>query len=190
MDRLAEAAAIVHIQQLAINYAVGVDQRDIDLVAAQYAPDVDCGHWGKGRDAVKRMYHENDATMDASIHRVTNHKVDLIDEDHATGIVYLSADHRQHDGSWAYLVGAYHDRYDRLDGRWYIVARRLLFWYRDSDALPPTTRRDPTYRVFAKWPTLPDAWPSWERFWADVGDASKAVHPSVNRDEPGRGAST
>ena len=106
-DAIAAAAAIVHIQQLAINYAVGVDQRDIDLVAEQFVPDVACGHWGVGRDALKRMYHENDATMDLSIHRVSNHKVDILDDDHATGVVYLTADHRQHDGTWAYMVGAY-----------------------------------------------------------------------------------
>jgi SnoaL-like domain len=181
-EAIAAAAAIVHIQQLAINYAVGVDQRDIDLVAEQFVPDVACGHWGTGRDALKRMYREGDATMDLSIHRVSNHKVDLVDDDHATGIVYLVADHRQHDGTWAYLAGAYHDRYERIDGRWLIRDRKLLFWFRDRDALPPSTRRETDYRVFDKWSNLPDAWPSWGRFWDEVGDEGRTQHPSVRRD--------
>lgn len=177
---VATAAAIVLIQQLAVRYAVGIDRRDVDLIADQFVPDVDCGHWGTGRDAFRAMYSENDSTMDVTIHRVTNHLVDVLDEDHATGTVYLSAEHRMHDGTWAHLEGAYDDTYERVDRQWRIRARRLLFWYRDADALPPTTRRDTEFRTFSKWPTLPDAWPTWHRFWESVGDA-RPVHPGVRR---------
>jgi hypothetical protein len=181
-DSVERAAAIVAIQQLAIRYAVGVDQRDLDLVAAQYVPDVVCGHWGTGRDALRAMYLENDSSMDVTIHRVTNHMVDFVDDSHATGIVYLDADHRQHDGTWARLTGAYHDTYlfDANEERWLIESRQLLFWFRDADALPPATRRDRDYRVFNKWPTLPDAWPTWATYWAEVGDA-RPEHSSVRR---------
>lgn len=179
-DEVAAAAAIVQIQQLAIRYCYGVDSRDLELVAELYVPDVECGHWGRGRDALRRMYTENDSSMGISIHRVSNHLVDLTDDDNATGIAYLTAEHQQHDGSWARLAGAYHDTYVRLDGRWYFSVRKLLFWYRDAAALPPTTRRDMTYRVFAKWETLPDAWPSWRAFWEEVGDA-RPVNRSVQR---------
>jgi hypothetical protein len=180
LDPVETAAAIVHIQQLAIRYCVGVDQRDIDLVADQFVTDVECGHWGTGREAFVRMYRENDATMDVTIHRVSNHMVDVLDDDHATGIVYLSADHRMHDGTWAHLAGAYHDTYDRIDGKWLIRARRLLFWYRDADALPPTTRRDTEFRTFSKWGTLPGAWPTWQQFWNEVDD-ERREHPGVRR---------
>lgn len=180
------AAAIVHIQQLAIRYAVKVDQRDIAGVASVYVPDVDCGHWGRGRDAVIRMYSENDATMGISIHRVSNHLVDIVDADHATGIVYLAAEHQMHDGSWARLAGAYEDEYERRDGVWLIARRRLLCWYRDGDSPSRDTKRDMDYRVFSKWKTLPDAWPSWTRFWAEHEETAgqngvKALHPSVLR---------
>jgi hypothetical protein len=181
-DEIAAAAAIVHIQQLPIRYGVGVDMRDIAAVADLFVPDVDCGHWGRGRDALSRMYTENDATMGVSIHRVSNHLVDLIDANNATGVVYLTAEHRMHDGTWARLAGAYHDTYVRLEGHWYFQSRRLLFWYRDADTLPPTTRRDPTYRVFSKWGTLPEEWPSWLSFWAEVGQ-NRGTHdgPGVRR---------
>ena len=177
---IAAAAAIVHIQQLPIRYCHGVDSRNLEMVAELYVPDVECGHWGRGRDALVRMYTENDSTMGITIHRVSNHMVDLVDEDNATGIVYLTAEHQQHDGSWARLAGAYHDTYLRLDGRWYFSVRKLLFWYRDADTLPSTTRRDMTYRVFSKWATLPDAWPTWQEFWAENGD-NRPDHPSVER---------
>jgi len=180
VDPIAAAAAIVHIQQLAIRYAVKVDQRDIAAVAALYTPDIDCGHWGRGRDAVIKMYGENDSTMAVSIHQVTNHLVDLVDADHATGVVYLLAEHQQHDGSWARLAGAYHDNYECRNGQWLIAKRRLLFWYRDSDTLPSTVKRDTTYRVFAKWPTLPEAWPSWTQFWSEH-EVPARPHASLDR---------
>lgn len=179
-DEVAAAAAIIQIQQLPIRYCYGVDSRDLNLVAELFVPDVECGHWGRGRDALMRMYTENDSTMGITIHRVSNHLVDLVDEDNATGIVYLDADHQQHDRSWARLAGAYHDTYVRLNGRWYFSVRKLLFWFRDAAALPPTTERDMTYRVFSKWETLPHAWPTWQAFWAERGD-SRPVHPSVKR---------
>jgi hypothetical protein len=179
-DPIAAAAAIVQIQQLPIRYGYGVDSRDLEIVAELFVPDVECGHWGRGRDALVRMYTENDATMGITIHRVSNHLVDLVDEDNATGVVYLDAEHQQHDGSWARLAGAYHDTYVRLDGRWYFSIRKLLFWYRDAAALPPTTQRDMTYRVFSKWETLPRAWPTWPAFWEEIGD-NRPDHPSVRR---------
>jgi hypothetical protein len=179
-DEGAAATATVHIQQLPIRYCFGVDSRNIEMVAELFVPDVECGHWGRGRDALIRMYTENDATMGISIHRVSNHLVDLVDEDNATGIVYLAAEHQQHDGSWARLAGAYHDTYVRLDGRWFFSVRKLLFWYRDAETLPPTTKRDMTYRVFSKWEMLPDAWPTWRAFWGDRGD-DRPQHPSVHR---------
>jgi ketosteroid isomerase-like protein len=180
VDTIAAAAAIVHIQQLAIRYAVKVDQRDIEAVAQLYVDDIDCGHWGRGRDAVIKMYGENDSTMGISIHQVTNHLVDLVDADHATGVVYLNAEHQQHDGSWARLAGAYEDTYERRRGQWFIARRKLLFWYRDSDSLPPTVMRDNTYRVFAKWPTLPEAWPTWTKFWSEH-EVPATPHASIGR---------
>ena len=178
-DEIAAAAAIVQIQQLPVRYAYGVDSRDLDLVAELYTPDIECGHWGRGRDALRQMYRENDASMGLSIHRVSNHMVDLIDEDNATGVVYLTAEHQMHDGTWARLAGAYLDTYVRLDGRWHFSSRKLLFWYRDAD-IPTPPHRDTTYRVFKKWPTLPGAWPTWEAFWTEIGD-DRPLHPSVRR---------
>jgi hypothetical protein len=179
-----QAATIVEIQQLAIGYVVGIDRRDVDAIAGLFVPDVDCGHWGTGRDAFRRMYLENDSTFGTSIHQATNHLVRLESADRASGTCYLSAEQQMHDGSWARLAGAYEDKYERSEGQWLFRARRLLFWYRDADA--PIGRRDTTYRTFAKWPTLPAAWPTWEQFWADVREAygpQPRVHPGVQRSE-------
>ncbi len=181
------AADIVEIQQLAIGYVVGIDRRDVDLIAALFVPDVDCGHWGTGAEGFRRMYLENDSTFAASIHQATNHLVRIESDERATGVCYLTAEQQMHDGTWARLAGAYDDRYERGEstgGRWLFRARRLLFWYRDADA--PTGRRDTTYRTFDKWPTLPGAWPTWEQFWVHVREAygpEPRVHPGVLRSE-------
>ena len=49
------AADIVEIQQLAVGYVVGIDRRDPDFIASLFVPDVDCGHWGTGPEAVRKM---------------------------------------------------------------------------------------------------------------------------------------
>jgi hypothetical protein len=187
---LEQAASIVEIQQLAIGYVVGIDRRDPEMIAGLFVPDVDCGHWGKGPEAFKKMYLENDSTFGTSIHQATNHLVTIEGPDTASGVCYLTAEQQQHDGSWARLAGAYEDRYRRVDGRWLFEARKLLFWYRDADV--PTGRRDTTYRTFSKWPTLPGAWPTWEQFWTDVREAygpEPRTHPGVKRsEEAGRAA--
>ena len=187
----AQTSAIVEIQQLGIAYCVGIDRRDVDLIAGLFVPDVDCGHWGTGRGAFRVMYLENDSTFTTSIHQATNHLVTVESEDTASGVCYLTAEQRMHDGTWARLAGAYDDRYEKVDGSWLFRARRLLFWYRDTDA--PVGLRDTTYRTFAKWPTLPDAWPTWERFWADVHAAygpEPRLHPGVKRSQEALRGST
>jgi ketosteroid isomerase-like protein len=181
---IGRVAAIVEIQQLAIRYTVGIDRRDVDMIAALFVPDVDCGHWGTGPQAFRTMYLENDSTFTASIHQTTNHLVNVESDDRASGTAYLHAEQKMHDGSWARLAGAYEDRYEKIDGRWLIRSRKLLFWYRDADA--PTGLRDTTYRTFSKWPNLPEAWPTWEQFWADVHAAygtEPRLHPGVKRSQ-------
>ena len=129
-----QAADIIEIQQLAVGYVVGIDRRDVDMIAALFVPDVDCGHWGTGPEAFKRMYLENDSTFGVSIHQATNHLVTIESAERASGICYLTAEQQQHDGSWARLAGAYEDRYERVGGRWLFKARKLLFWYREAAA--------------------------------------------------------
>ncbi len=73
---LERAASIVEIQQLGIGYVVGIDRRDVDMIAALFVPDVDCGHWGTGPEAFRKMYLENDSTFGTSIHQATNHLVE------------------------------------------------------------------------------------------------------------------
>ena len=65
----------------------------------------------------------------------------------------------------------YWDTYERRTGTWYFVRRRLMRWYM-VDAL---TRPYHGARSEGDSPLmvgeLPEAWPSWDRFWQEWGPA-------------------
>ena len=167
------AAAIVEIQQLAARYSLGVDSRDMEAVASLYVDDVHAGRAGRGRDALQQRYEENDSQFGRSVSTVTNHVVDIVDDDHATGVVYLRMDQQIEDGSWATLVGAYFDQYERRGGQWYFAQRELVWWFRDEPLPPAGVTRTTDFRLpFGRaqtWGTLPERFESWHRFWEHIG---------------------
>ena len=55
-QRLERVEDQLEIQQLPARYALAVDSRNLDDLVALFAVDVDCGRWGKGRDALKAYY--------------------------------------------------------------------------------------------------------------------------------------
>ena len=52
VDRVESQLAI---QQLAARYALAVDSRDLDTWVDLFVEDVDCGSYGKGREALKKF---------------------------------------------------------------------------------------------------------------------------------------
>jgi hypothetical protein len=81
------------------------------------------------------------------MHQICGHGVDLVDADHAAGMVYCRAEHE-----------------DR--GRWYFARRRHHHWY--SAGL--LERPAPDFQSWPGWEDspadLPHLFPTWERFWA------------------------
>lgn len=166
MDPLARLLAYQEIQQLACGYAVHLDARDIDRLVALFVADVRVGREAKGRDALR-------ADFEASLHRVGitflhvgSHLIDLVDDDHARGIVYCRGEIQ--DGErWIVQAIQYHDRYERRDGHWLFAQRKHLLVYgaelgENPLELPP-----------ANWPahhtgrgTLPESLETWRRFWS------------------------
>ena len=61
----------------------------------------------------------------------------------------------------------YWDTYERRDGLWYFKRRRLMRWY-GVDALTRPAAGVSTDRGSVKQGLLPDAWPSWQRYWDEV----------------------
>ena len=141
LDRLLAYEAI---RQLAYRYAVAVDARDTAAVAAMFVEDVQVAPGVTGRAALQASYDELLADQRASILNVGNHVIDLEDANHARGIVYCRAELDVGD-EWIVQQIAYHDRYERHDGRWLFRGRRhLLFYGADMftrpNTLPPATK--------------------------------------------------
>jgi hypothetical protein len=169
-DPTAWLIACEEIRQLASRYAVALNHRDLDALSMLFVPDVRIGRDLTGRIALR----DNMAVqlggaptvMPAQHHRtilqVTNQVIDVVDADHATGIVGTRGE-IERDDEWVIQVIEYHDTYARVDGHWLFVRRRHLLWYGADMLTRPNVLPD------ANWPqhqtgkgVLPEAMPSWQ----------------------------
>jgi SnoaL-like domain len=163
--RLERVEAQLAIQQLAARYAVAVDGRDLDAWVDLFIPDVDCGTYGKGREALKRFIDPAVRTFYRSIHQICGHVIELIDADHAKGTVYCRAEHEAAD-KWVVMAICYFDTYERREGCWYFARRSERHWY-SSDILERPGQ--PRFQNWDAWrdrePALPHQFPAWKAFW-------------------------
>ena len=173
LSRLDRVESIQAIQQLAARYAVAVDSRDVDAWVQLFIDDVNCGRHGNGRKVLRDVIAGSLRSFYRSIHFVGNHQVDLIDADHATGIVYCRAEHEV-GAQWIVVPVAYFDEYERRNGTWYFVRRREKHWYSvDQLERPPALSH--------RWPEggkparLPGDFPTWTKFWSDSPPAEIAA---------------
>ena len=118
------------------------------------------------RPALREWFVRAFAKFKASIHFVGNHIIDLDDEDHAHGVVYCR-DEIERPGEWMVGMIQYWDTYERRDGLWYFKRRRLMRWY-GVDALSRPAAGVSIDRGSVRQGLLPDAWPSWQRYWDEV----------------------
>jgi ketosteroid isomerase-like protein len=162
VDRVESQLAI---QQLAARYALAVDSRDLDTWADLFVADVDCGSYGKGREALKKFIDPAVRTFYRSHHQLCGHVIEFVDTDHAKGTVYCRAEHEAGD-RWIVMAICYFDTYERRDGRWYFLRRAEKHWY-SSDVLERPG--EPEFQNWPAWterkPTLPHQFPTWKRFW-------------------------
>jgi ketosteroid isomerase-like protein len=149
------------IRQLVARYAVALDGRDFDAVAALFVDDVRVGPDAQGRAALAEYLRDSVADLGVTMLNVGTHLIDLDDADHGTGVVYCRGE-LQVDDRWIVQAIQYRDRYERRDDRWWFVRRQHLLWYgRDVGTspvgLPP-----------ANWPEHhtgwgePERWARWE----------------------------
>ncbi len=173
VDRL---LAYESIRQLVARYAVAIDSRDIDALVGLFVEDVRVGRLGMGRAALRKSFETSLRAIGVSILNVGTHVIDLAGGQEASGIVYCKGEIQ--DGTrWIHQAIVYDDHYRSVDGSWYFVSRdHRLFYGAEVGAnplgLPPANwpeRHD-------GWGTVPAAWESWRRFWADA--------PDDGRDEP------
>jgi ketosteroid isomerase-like protein len=135
LDRLLSYEAI---RQLVYRYAIAVDARDTEAIAAMFVEDVRVAPGVTGRAALQASYDEMLARQRASILNVGNHVIDFDDADHARGIVYCRAELDEGD-EWIVQQIVYHDRYERHDGRWLFRGRRHLLFYGGDMLTRPNT---------------------------------------------------
>lgn len=123
------------IRVLVGQYAIAMDNKDFDLVAAIFAPDgrfgwVDGAFDIRGRDEIVTMYRTRLASAGPSFHYTHDQFVtwDEADEDRASGLVLGHAETAA-GPSQGLVAIRYHDRYVRHAGRWLFQERLLGFLY-------------------------------------------------------------
>jgi hypothetical protein len=168
--RVARLEAFEQIRQLAARYGLAADSRDIDGLIDLFTDD-DREHFQegiRGREALRGYYNESQRRYSNSQHFMCNHVVDVLDEDHATGVVYAYVEQELGD-KWTVLALQYWDTYERQGDRWLFAERRAKPWYFtewDEKPTGPMKMRFPD-RPHGEAP-LPQAWPTWDKFWSST----------------------
>lgn len=129
LDPLARLLAVEEVRQAALRYCRGLDRLDLATMRSAYHPGAVDDHGvfvGDAADFCARVV-ESHRRYQATLHRVSNHAVEVDDDDHARGELYVLAHILRcaEDGTrvldtWS---GRYADAYERRDGRWAITHR-------------------------------------------------------------------
>lgn len=153
------------IRQLVSRYAVAVDSRDLDTLVGLFVDDVRVGRDTAGREALRASFRASLSAVGVTILQVGTHVIDLLDADHATGIVYCSGQIQEGD-RWIHQAILYRDSYERRAGAWYFVRRVHELFH---GVAAPT---NPLDQEPANWPershgrgTAPGSFPTWADFW-------------------------
>ena len=101
--------------ELAHRYAVALDRKAYDELAALFVPGIQA--------KVGELLQASVSRLGVTMLSVTTQVVDVVDEDHATGVVYCTAEVEDPDHGWISQQIVYQDRYERHDGQWYFRAR-------------------------------------------------------------------
>lgn len=162
LDRVESTEAIL---QLAYGYALAVDARDLDAIVALYVDDVRVGEGRSGRDALRATFDASLRQFTASAHHVTNHLIEFLGEDDATGLVSCRVEHEVGD-TWVTASLVYHDRYVRRNGHWLLRGRvqtRLYATAHDDPPIGPDRLRWPGAQPADSG--FHETLPAWSAFW-------------------------
>ena len=195
MDVIEELVNRDQIQQLAIRYAIAVDGKDIDGVAALFVEDVDNGRYGAGPEGVKNFYDQVLRDFHCSMHLVANHLIDFDGESRAHGIVYCRAHHHVAEPDhWFDQALAYWDSYERVDGRWLFRRRRLRSWYQQDFGHPfhgtDRIEASPGTSGPTRGDRMPEAFATFETFWSTPPRARRNAAPGRSSGGSGAGLVT
>lgn len=169
-SRLLRLEAHEEIRQLASRYAAALDSRDVATMASLFVEDVDVGNGQTGRPALAAWFDEILRPYRTTFHLVGNHVIDVVDDDHATGVVYCRPEHEVGD-EWIVMPMQYWDRYERgRDGRWCFRSRSPKVFYA-ADVLSHPLRVEGRFHFpgnpMIHAAELPARWATWRAFWGD-----------------------
>jgi hypothetical protein len=167
MDEVERLVAHDEIRMLAARYAVAVDARDLDTLVSLFVPDVRVGRDAVGHEALRASFAASLSAVGVTILHVGTHVIDLLDDDHATGVQY-SAGQVQDGDRWIHQAIVYRDAYERRGRQWRFVRRvHELFHGVEGWA-------NPLAQAPADWPrhadgrgTAPASFPTWAPFWEE-----------------------
>ena len=169
------------IRQLAARYAIALDARDLDTLVSLFVDDVRVGRDLVGPAALRASFTDQLRPLGITVLTVGNHVIDVIDPDHATGIVSCRAE-LELGQQWVVQAIQYHDTYEHRSGAWRFVRRRHLLIY-GADLLQRPIGLPP-----AHWPAsatgkgeLPEMLATWQAFQAEPGPAIEPPAPPLNR---------
>src|SRR3954471_21811983 len=91
--RIERLEATEAIRQLAARYALALDSRDVPTLAGLFVPDVETGDGRVGREALAEWFDPILRPYATTFHLIGNHIIDLVDDDHANGVVYCRPEH-------------------------------------------------------------------------------------------------
>ncbi|MEC7923919.1 MAG: nuclear transport factor 2 family protein [Actinomycetota bacterium] len=96
-DRLYVLEQREQIRELVCDYSIAVDDRDIETIANLFTEDGVFAHADgtagmKSRDEIVTFYNGRLGSMGATYHYPHSHKITLVDENHATGVVLAHAE--------------------------------------------------------------------------------------------------
>jgi SnoaL-like domain len=169
--RVARLEAYEQIRQLASRYALALDSRDVATLVSLFVDDVQVADGGSGRDALAEWFDPILRPYRTTFHIIGNHVIDILDDDHATGVVYCRPEHEVGD-LWVVMPMQYWDRYERQHGEWKFRSRRPVVFYA-ADVLEHPLQVDDRFH-FPDNPMihraeLPEKWETWREFWAREG---------------------
>lgn len=170
--RLDRLESIEAIRQLASQYALSLDMRDLDAHVNLFAEDIKVSRERVGRVHLKRWLDDTlRLQFTGTSHHIGNHVIEFADKDHAYGVVYSKNEHEtpRADGGtdWVIMQMLYWDNYERgRDGRWYFRRRLPCYWYATDLNHPPIGEKK------MRWPDRPPyegayhaLFASWKAFW-------------------------
>ncbi|WP_323763978.1 nuclear transport factor 2 family protein [Marinovum sp.] len=169
LARLDRIESREEIRQLPSKYALALDMRDMDALVGLFPEDVRAGKGRTGRAALKAWFTETlSQQFDGTSHHVGSQVIEFLDPDTAVGIVYSKNEHET-GADWVIMQMMYHDRYERIGGRWFFRSRQPLYWYASDLGKPPVGERK------MRWPgrepysgNYHALFPSWAAFWSGL----------------------